>query len=496
MRNAQWLIAMASTIVMFYLVFGCCHQRHFTAVICCIGLTISYLMRFSLAIAMTEMAEPPMAKEDPNACPMPPYKETKSRNRTLFPWTEMQQGIILSSFFWGYVLTPIAGGLMSEAYGAKPVLSVGVACTSLATFLTPLFVHVWDWVGLIAMRVIIGLSQGVVYAALHTIVAHWIPSQERGTWGTVVFTGAQFGNTLCTLCTSQLLDAFAGWEIVFYLYGSLGLVWTIVFCMTTFSTPVDHPLLINSEKEVLCIYMARVRKRKLNRGTPWRKIISSRPVIVMVIAMIGHDWGMFALVNDIPKYLKSVLHFNVKQNGFYMALGYLLICIVGIASGVLTDAIERRQWISSTRNRKIMATLASIGPSFGLIGVSYSGCSTARAVTCLVVGMAFMGFYYPSLKVNPIDLAPNFAGTVAAVTHSIGGISGIVVPYVIGVLTPNCFMMEWRLVFWITFFVILSTNFVYIFYGSAVLQPWNDETEEEPLLREAACESIVSFNSQ
>lgn len=35
-------------------------------------------------------------------------------------------------------------------------------------------------------------------------------------------------------------------------------------------------------------------------------------------------------------------------------------------------------------------------------------------------------------------------------------------------------MSEWREVFWITFAVIIVTNFAYVFMGSGELQPWND----------------------
>lgn len=103
------------------------------------------------------MAAPVDTKEDPNACPARSHNEDYHHpNRTLFPWTEMQQGIILSSFFWGYVFTPVVGGLISEQFGSKPVLIVGVLLTSLATFFTPLFIKLWDWIGLIAMRIVIG----------------------------------------------------------------------------------------------------------------------------------------------------------------------------------------------------------------------------------------------------------------------------------------------------------------------------------------------------
>ena len=43
-----------------------------------------------------------------------------------FEWSEELQGIILSSFFWGYVITHIPGGLLSEKYGGKWTLSLGI----------------------------------------------------------------------------------------------------------------------------------------------------------------------------------------------------------------------------------------------------------------------------------------------------------------------------------------------------------------------------------
>lgn len=80
---------------------------------------------------------------------------------------------------------------------------------------------------------------------------------------------------------------------------------------------------------------------------------------------------------------------------------------------------------------------ASVGPSLGLLGSVYSGCNVIAATISLILGMSTMGFFYPSLKVNPIDLSVNYAGTLGALGHGIGAISGIIVPYLIGYLTPN-----------------------------------------------------------
>lgn len=78
-----------------------------------------------------------------------------------------------------------------------------------------------------------------------------------------------------------------------------------------------------------------------------------------------------------------------------------------------------------------------MGPAAGVILASYAGCDQVLVVTLFTVGMAFMGFFYPSLKVNALDLAPNYAGTLMAIVNGIGAVSGIISPYLIGILVPN-----------------------------------------------------------
>lgn len=48
--------------------------------------------------------------------------------------------------------------------------------------------------------------------------------------------------------------------------------------------------------------------------------------------------------------------------------------------------------------------------------------------------MGTMGGFYPGMKVNPLDLSPNYAGTLMAVTNGIGALTGILGPYLVGEL--------------------------------------------------------------
>lgn len=75
-----------------------------------------------------------------------------------FDWSEELQGVILSSFYYGYVLSHFPGGWLAERCGGKHTLGLGVLSTALTTLLTPLAAHQGPGY-LIALRVIMGLGE-------------------------------------------------------------------------------------------------------------------------------------------------------------------------------------------------------------------------------------------------------------------------------------------------------------------------------------------------
>lgn len=85
----------------------------------------------------------------------------------------------------------------------------------------------------------------------------------------------------------------------------------------------------------------------------------------------------------------------------------------------------------------LLCLSAAIMPGIFILGASYGECDRVVVVVMFAVGMGFMGTFYSGLKVNNLDLAPNYAGVIMAFTNGIGGLSGIFSPYIVGVLTPN-----------------------------------------------------------
>lgn len=435
-----------------------------------------YIQRFCLSLAITEMVSQRHVEQkiDQNSCPMVFSNETIKTHASTgeFLWNEHEQGLILAAFFWGYVVTQLPGGMLAERYGAKYVLGLGMLASTISTLLTPIVSRSFGVVGLVVLRTIMGLGQGPLYPALNVLMSHWAPQLERGRMGALVFAGAQLGNVVSMAASGFIIDAL-GWSGVFYIFGAIGSLWFALWLAIFASNPVKHPWISDAEKDYITQNSGRTKYKDLP-PTPWGPILKSVPLWGLVIAQIGHDWGLFTIITDLPKYMSSVLHFSVKSNGIISGMPYLVMWIFAIISGWIVDWLVAVKRVDVTLVRKIFVSIASIGPSVGIIAASYAGCDKVLTSVFFIFGMGTMGAFIPSLKVNALDLSPNFAGTLMALVGGIGAISGIFTPYLVGVIAKDSTLLQWRIVFWIAVSVLVGTNTIYLFLGSGKRQWWND----------------------
>ncbi|CAO1319250.1 unnamed protein product [Diamesa serratosioi] len=452
-------------------------QRVVLSIMGFLAILNAYTMRICLNLAITEMVIKKALSDDTEVkgevCVAPGGNSTEIMGSGTFEWSEQLQGIILGAFFWGYVITHIPGGILAQKYGGKYTLSLGILSTAIFTLLTPMAIHIGGAPWLIALRFLEGLGEGTTFPALSALLATWIPLSERSKLGSFVFGGGQVGTIIGTAISGLLISYFKGWESVFYFFGALGVLWFIIFTLICYKDPESHPFISDEEKIYLKKEMGTLERDKTLPATPWKAILTSVPMMALVCAQIGHDFGFFIMVTDLPKYMSDVLKFAIKENGLYSSLPYACMWIVSITTGFLSDYIIKKKYINITNARKLFTTIASVGPAIFIVAASYAGCDRLVVVTLFTIAMGIMGTFYPGMKVNPLDLSPNYAGTLMAVTNGIGALTGILGPYLVGVLTPNRTLTEWRLVFWISFGVFVITNLVYVIWSSGETQPWN-----------------------
>lgn len=180
------------------------------------------------------------------------------------------------------------------------------------------------------------------------------------------------------------------WTLPFYVWGILSLVWCAVSLVTVFSTPETHPFL--TEKEVQYL-QENIVKHKLPSKIPWKEMWMT-PVIYCLISaqvgflpvaskdskgasilQIGHDYIVFSLITDLPKYMKDILRFNVKKNGVVSALPFIALFISCLSSGYLSDYVMKKNWISVINLRRLQTIVSAMGPATCILLAGYVGCN-------------------------------------------------------------------------------------------------------------------------
>lgn len=167
-----------------------------------LGFMCEYMMRNLLSIAITQIAKKNFVDESiisGEVCSIDedsfPEEEDDVVIEGIYEWSEALQGIILSSFYWGYIVTHVPGGMLVEKFGGKLTLLAGIAATSLLTLLTPVSITLGGSSLLIVNRIVMGLCQGFIYASVFGLLSTWIPLRERTTLGVFVLSGIQVNDT-------------------------------------------------------------------------------------------------------------------------------------------------------------------------------------------------------------------------------------------------------------------------------------------------------------
>ena len=75
-------------------------------------------------------------------------------------------GWVLSSFYYGYIITQVPGGYLADRFGGKHIFGIGILLTSLLTVLTPLAAEL-HIVALIVLRVLEGFFEVYLNSAQH-----------------------------------------------------------------------------------------------------------------------------------------------------------------------------------------------------------------------------------------------------------------------------------------------------------------------------------------
>jgi len=339
---------------------------------------------------------------------------------TQYGWDAADIGLIQSSIFWGYAATTILGGVLAKQFGGKRVLLFAVVLFSTATILGPSAASVSTQV-FTATRVLVGIGEGLAPGAALTLVASWIPASERSRAIATLGSGKNAGSIVGLLLAPLIISAF-GWQSLFFAFGSLGLLWALVWAFN------------GKDREVSATRATSGRnvapsEEQEEPPVPWQRILTTPQLWGIVAAHFGHDWGGYALLTWTPKFLNEKLGYDLQGSSQLTILPGLFavgVAALGssIADGLLKDGTDL------TDVRKLMQGLGFLLPcvcigALGALGDGAVGPGSPLPVALIVGGVATSALSYSGLYASHADLSKKYSGVVSGISTTFGALAGV-----------------------------------------------------------------------
>ncbi|CAK9829685.1 Putative inorganic phosphate cotransporter [Anthophora retusa] len=440
--------------------------RHLQVLLLFFGMVIGYCLRVSMSEAIVTMSKH--------------ANDSTNLQFEVFNWNPTEKSQILSSFFWGYTVMQIPSGYIARVWSGQKLLSVGILLCGILNILIPTAAHYGNYIAVCICRVGMGLCQSCLLPCIHTLLSKWVPPSERARLGTFAYAGAQFGTVICFPISGVLAISRIGWPSIFYVFGAISILWSILFFVLGSDSPAQHSRISEREKRYIQNSLnTDGDDEKSQNGTvmkpPWKAIFTSLPMWALIIVHCGQNWGYWILITELPSYMDAVLHFDFAEGGMIAALPYLTMWILSFPACWLADyALEKG--VSRGVTRKVCNTIAHWGPAAALICLAtMSVHDPVVSVAILIVAVGLNAGSLCGFQINHIDLSPNFAGTMMSITNCIASVIAIIAPLICSVIVQDeTNVAQWNTVFYLSAGIYIIGNLIFIIFGKAEVQPWNN----------------------
>jgi len=330
-----------------------------------------------------------------------------------------QLGLLLSAFFWTYTPGQLPAGWLAERLDPRRLLAVGLATWGTATALTGL---ASGFVVLLALRLVLGLGESVMYPASFKILAVETSEEQRGRANGLLASGQLLGPAVGTLM-GGLLMAWWGWRVVFILLGVASLLWLWPWL----ATPRAPRALIPERSTSLAAGVADAPTAMM--------IVRRRELWASCLGQFCGVYTIYLVLSWLPVYLVNTHGFSMAQMAPIGAGVYALSAGTSVATGWASD-----RWLRAGAGTNRVRKSALIA-GLALTTACLIACARASSVGALVAlagcGVG-LGVFTPALFATVQTLAgPYAAGRWMGIQNCLGNVAGIAAPVVTGIVVDR-----------------------------------------------------------
>ena len=399
-------------------------------VILFLGAFLVYAARTSMSVAVTSIA-------------------------TELGWNKEVSGMVLSSFFAGYVTSNILGGYFADKYGGEKVMLYGAMLWITMTALLPVFARYPGFFffnntfGVLLARFLTGVGQGMHFPSMTSIVTRRNNIKERSfVWGTAT-SGSALGTIFSGFAGSFLIET-AGWPSYFFAIGILAYLWSYLLRR-------NGQIMVEKDAKSVSKLSKPLPTRE---PVPWLLLFSKVETWALLVVYFGNNFCFYNLLSWLPIYFHET--FPHSKGWVFNVVPWMASFIVAIFSGSIARSLISNNF-SVTFVRKMSTALALYGGGSFLLLLDFAE-TFEQALFLMSIVVGLMAFSNVGPVQNSQDLAPKYAGALYGVMNSFGAFSGVVGVYVSGHLLEA--MGKWSAVFHLSSLASFIGCTVFLLFGT------------------------------
>ena len=343
-----------------------------------------------------------------------------------FNLSPVAMGAVLSSFFAGYFLCQIPGGILADKFGARKVMAFAVLWWSVFTAVTG---AVGSLMSMIYVRFVFGIGEGIAPAATWKALANWTPMKDRGMANGLMMASNALGPALAPLFVVAVMQAW-GWRAVFY---SLLIPGILLALWIWYSLP-DKPA---DKKGITPEELAELEENKAELGTAntasnmsfWN-VISESAVWKSFLILFFSNISVWGFTSWLPSYLVKARGFELTKLGFAASIPFFAGTVGFVLGGWLIDKPFKN-------NKKIPLIINQIMGAIFLY-MTY----TVQSLDMLIVYQTLACFFlFTATGVIfglPMSaISKEIAGRAMGIVNTGGQLAGFLSPIIVGYLVQS-----------------------------------------------------------
>lgn len=355
---------------------------------------------------------------------------------TLSMFAVLQLGV------YGAMQIPV--GLLLDRYGARPVITIGMAIMAVGQLVMALSPNVG--IAIVA-RMLLGAGDAAVFPSVLRLIATWFPAQRAPVMVQLTGIVGQAGQIVAILPLAALLHA-TSWSVAFGSVAGLGILFTVLLALVVRNRPPDRDADVSVDTDTGAI----------------RVVTSAADTRVGVRAAWSHPgtrlafWSHFATPFSGTAFVMLWgMPFLTAGEGLTQGAGasiMLLFVIAGMVLGPVVGMLSGR--IPHLRSRALVLPTVAVQAVVWLVVIAWPGAAPlwlllALAMALATGGPASMVAFDHARAHNP----SHRLSTATGITNSGGFLASLIAIFLIGVAldlqgagTPATYSLEaFRLAF-------------------------------------------------